>query len=542
VTPPAADPPPISAGRKWAITMTVMVVAFMQILDTSVTNVVLPHLQGSLSAGLDEVSWVITSYLAANAIVIPATGWLVAVFGRTRFFLICCTLFTVSSFISGAAPDLTTLIVARIFQGLGGGPIIPLSQAILWEIFPIHQRGVAMAVWGVGFILGPILGPTGRRLPGRRVVVAMDLLHQPAGRDPRLCPGQSLPVRLAVSAQARADRRVGPRPDGRGLRVPAARAGPGRARGVVRLLHDRGDVGHRGGRAGRLPDPRADGPRSHPGPLRLHDRNFATGATLITVIGFGMFSSMLLVAVFTQKLLGYDAWTAGLVLAPSGLGNVLSLFASGIVMRVDQRLMLGFGCLLNAVSLYMMTSLTLDMDYWALALPRLVQGIAVGFIFVPLSTLTLATIRRDKLVNATAVYGMMRNIGGSVGIATVTTLLAQRSQFHQATLVSHINVWDPETRARMATWTHHFATQGTDAFTAERRAVAMLYRETVTQAQLLAYTDDFWLLALLFAAVPLLLPFMRRIRLAPPPAEAPGAPERGKAAGDEVLRDAPDHM
>jgi DHA2 family multidrug resistance protein len=272
------------------------------------------------------------------------------------------------------------------------------------------------------------------------------------------------------------------------------------------------------------------------------DRNFAAGATLITVIGFGMFSSMLLVAVFTQKLLGYDAWTAGLVLAPSGLGNILSLFASGIVMRVDQRLMLGFGCLLNAVSLYMMTSLTLDMDYWALAFPRLIQGIAVGFIFVPLSTLTLATIRRDKLVNATAVYGMMRNIGGSVGIAMVTTLLAQRSQFHQATLVSHINVWDPETRARMATWTHHFATQGTDAFTAERQAVAMLYRETVTQAQLLAYTDDFWLLALLFAAVPLLLPFMRRIRLSPPPAGAPGEPGRRNAAEDEILRDAPDHM
>src|SRR6185437_2058961 len=140
------------------------------------------------------------------------------------------------------------------------------------------------------------------------------------------------------------------------------------------------------------------------------DRNFATGATLISVIGFGMFSSMLLVAVFTQQLLNYDAWTAGLVLAPSGVGNILSLFASGIVTRVDQRVMLGFGCLLNAVSLYMMTSLTLGMDYWALAFPRLIQGIAVGFIFVPPSTLTLATIRREKLVNATAVYGMMRNI------------------------------------------------------------------------------------------------------------------------------------
>src|SRR2546429_522013 len=160
MTAPAPDAPPISPARKWAITVTVMLVAFMQILDTIVTIVILLHLQGSLSAGLDEVSWVITSYLAANAVVIPATGWLVGLFGRRRFFLICTTLFVVSSFVSGAAPDLTTLIVARIFQGLGGGPIIPLSQAILWEIFPFQQRGLAMAVWGVGFILGPILGPT----------------------------------------------------------------------------------------------------------------------------------------------------------------------------------------------------------------------------------------------------------------------------------------------------------------------------------------------------------------------------------------------
>jgi DHA2 family multidrug resistance protein len=175
--------------------------------------------------------------------------------------------------------------------------------------------------------------------------------------------------------------------------------------------------------------------------------------------------------------------------------------------------MLAFGCLLNAASLYMMTFLTLQMDYWALAFPRLIQGFALGFIFVPLSTLTLATVRRDKLVNATAAYNVLRNVGGSTGIALATTLLAQRSQFHQTTLVGHVSVWDPESRARIGLWTSHFLSQGSDAFTAERQAVAMLYRETVSQAQLLAYTDDFWLLALLFAALPLLLPAMRRFRV-----------------------------
>jgi DHA2 family multidrug resistance protein len=191
--------------------------------------------------------------------------------------------------------------------------------------------------------------------------------------------------------------------------------------------------------------------------------------------------------------------------------------------------MLGFGCLLNAVSLYMMTSLTLGMDYWALALPRFIQGFAAGFIYVPLSTLTLATIRRDKLVNATAVYSMARNLGGSVGIAVVTTLLAQRSQLHQTTLVSHITAWDPATRERLAQWASHFATRGSDAFTAERQAMAMLYRETVAQAQLLAYADDFWLLAVMFTAVPLILPFMRRIRLGSRGAAGAQATERSQA-------------
>jgi DHA2 family multidrug resistance protein len=510
-----AEPAPISAARKWAITFTVMVVAFMQILDTSVSNVILPHLQGSLSAGLDEVSWVITSYLAANAVVIPATGWLTALFGRKRFFLICSTVFVVSSFLSGAAPDLTTLIIARIFQGLGGGPIIPLSQAILWEIFPFQQRGLAMAVWGVGFILGPILGPTvGGYLADEWSWRWIFYINLPVGI-----------LGFAMGSAFLFDppylRRAG-RIDwwGLGLMVLGF--------GCLQLVLDRGEredwfdspvivamtavavaaiVGFLV-RELTTSDPVLD-------LTVFSDRNFATGATLIAIVGFGMFAGMLLVAVFTQKLLGYDAWTAGLVLAPGGLGNIFSLFASGIVTRVDQRLMLAFGCLLNAVSLYMMTSLTLGMDYWALATPRFIQGFAVGFIFVPLSTLTLATIRRDKLVNATAAYGMLRNVGGSIGIAVVTTLLAQRSQYHQATLVGHVSAGDPETHARLTTWASYFASQGSDAFTAERRAVAMLYRETVAQAQLLAYADDFWLLALMFAAVPLFLPLMRRIRLEP---------------------------
>src|SRR5262245_7224474 len=443
--------------------------------------------------------------------------------------MVCATLFVLSSFVSGAAPDLTTLIVARIFQGLGGGPIIPLSQAILWEIFPFHQRGLAMAVWGVGFILGPILGPTvGGYLADEWSWRWIFYINLPVGVLGFLMASAFLFDPPFLRKSGRIDWW------GLGLMVTGF--------GCLQLVLDRGEredlfdstaivtmtliaiialVGFLI-RELMASDPILD--------LTVFtDRNFATGSTLIAIVGFGMFSGMLLVAVFTQKLLGYDAWTSGLVLAPGGLGNICSLFASGIVTRVDQRWMLAFGCLLNAASLYMMTSLTLGMDYWALALPRFIQGFAVGFIFVPLSTLTLATIRRDKLVNATAAYGMMRNVGGSVGIAVVTTLLAQRSQFHQSTLATHITAWDWETRVRLTRWARHFITQGSDTFTADRQAVAMLYRETVSQAQLLAYADDFWLLAMMFVAVPLFLPFMRRIRLQPTTPATAAASERAAA-------------
>jgi MFS transporter, DHA2 family, multidrug resistance protein len=518
-----AEASPVSPARKWAITLTVMVVAFMQILDTSVTNVILPHLQGSLSAGLDEVSWVITSYLAANAIVIPATGWLTRVFGRKKFFLLCTTLFVVSSFASGVAPDLTTLIVARIFQGLGGGPIIPLSQAILWEIFPFHQRGLAMAVWGFGFILGPILGPTvGGYLADEWSWRWIFYINLPVGILGFL-------MGMACLFDSPYQRRAG-QIDwwGLGLMIVGF--------GCLQLVLDRGEreewfdsrmismvtvVAVLALIAFVVREWTADDPVLD---LTVFgDRNFAAGVAVAALVGFGMFSGMLLLALFTQKLLGYDAWTSGLVLAPGGVGNILSLFASGIVTRVDQRLMLGFGCLLNAVALYMMTTLTLGMDYWALALPRFIQGFAIGFIFVPLSTLTLARIPREKLVTATAAYGMARNLGGSIGIAVVTTLLAQRSQLHQSVLVGHVTPGDPQTMERLTRWTSHFLTLGHDAFTAQRQALGMIYRETIAQAQLLAYADDFWLLTIMFLAVPLFLPFMRRIRLDPSRSPTAGA-------------------
>ena len=503
----------ISPARRWAITFSVMMVTVMQVLDSSVTNVALPHMQGSLSAGIEEMSWVITSFLAANAIIIPATGWLSARFGRRRFFLICTVIFTASSFLSGIAPSLEFLVAMRILQGLGGGPVIPMAQAIMWEIFPLRMRGTAMAVWGAGIMLAPILGPTVGgwiadnwswrwifyiNLPiglAGFVMVSVFLFDAPFVKKPRGIDIAGLVLMVLGFGFLQLCLDLGEKKDWFdsgliiGLFMLAICA---ISAFVIREL--------------LASEPILD-------LTVFNDRNFAVGTMCIALVGLGFNSSVLLVALFAQNVLSWDAWNAGLVLAPGGLGTMISLMISGrLVARADQRLMLIGGCLLNAVAATMMTSVTLGMDYWALAWPRFLQGFAMGFIFPPLQTLTLATIRLERLGNATAAYNVVRNIGGSVGVALATTLLVRRSQAHQTTLVSHLNIWDADTALKLRQWTDHFVSQGTDSYTANRRALVMLYRGALEQAQIMAYADDFWLISVLFVIIVPLVPLMHRVR------------------------------
>ena len=529
---PVEPAEPLTSFRKWAITFTVMMIVVMQVLDTSITNVALPHMQGSLSAGTEEMSWVITSFLAANAVVIPATGWLTALLGRQRFFLVCTTIFTVSSFLSGIAPNLEFLVAMRILQGLGGGPVIPMAQATMWEIFPLRQRGTAMAVWGVGIMMAPILGPTLGgwvvdswswrwifyiNLPIGMlgfVMASMFLFDPPYLKRPRHVDVIGLVLMVAGFGALQLAIDQGEKFDWLdssyivGMFVLAACM---LAAFLVREL--------------MAAEPILD--------LSVfYNRNFAIAAIIISVVSVAFNSSLLLLALYTQKMLGYDAWTSGMVLAPGGLGTMIALMFSGrMVSRVDQRLMLVFGCGLNAFCLAWMSNVSLGMDYWSLALPRFLQGFGQGFIFPPLQTLALATIRMHRLSNATAAFNVVRNVGGSIGVAIVTTLLVRRAQYHQSTLAGHVNEWDPETATRLREWTDHFVQHGADSFTAGRRATAMLYRELVGQAQVLTYGDEFWLLAMIFVLVMPLLPFMRRVR-----AEEN---ERARAAGTAPTRPAP---
>jgi DHA2 family multidrug resistance protein len=267
----------------------------------------------------------------------------------------------------------------------------------------------------------------------------------------------------------------------------------------------------------------------------FNERNFAVASIIITLVAVAFTSSLLLLALYTQKMLGYDAWTSGLVLAPGGLGTMIALMFSGrLVSRVDQRLMLLFGLGLNAFALLWMSNVTLGMDYWSLAAPRFVQGFGQGFIFPPLQTLALGLIQMHRLSNATAAFNVVRNVGGSVGVAMITTLLARRAQYHQSTLAGHVTQWSPETAERLREWTAHFMQHGSDTFTAERRATAMLYRELVGQAQVLTYGDEFWLLAIIFLVVLPLLPFMRRVRAEENERARASGPAREESPGGRV--------
>jgi DHA2 family multidrug resistance protein len=507
---------PISAVRRWAITVTVMTVTVMQVLDVTVINVALPHMQGSLSAGVDEISWVLTSYLAATAVILPATGWLAGFLGRKRLFLLCTVGFTAASVLCGLAPNLNVLLLARVLQGIAGGPLMPLSQAIMWEIFPFRQRGMAMAVWGMGIMMAPIFGPT---LGGwitdnwswrwtfyinvpigilgffaaSAILFDPPYLRKPGKAD---VPGLLLMVIGFLSLQLFLDQ---------GERYEWFDSSFVVALGITAAVALVGFL---------VRELTAAEPILDLGVYR--DRNFAASSVIMVFVMFGFFSSMVLLALFTQKVLGYDAWTSGLVLAPGGVGNLLSLVIAGrFINRMDQRLILALGCVLNAWATWNMSVLTSGVDYWGLAWPRFVQGLGVGFIFVPLNAVGLATIPRISMGNATALLNVVRNLGGGAGVAMVSMLLARRTQEHQSTLVAHVNPFDAETTARLSAWTAHFGAQGADSFTAQQRALAMVYREVTRQAQVLAFADDFWLLFVLFCGTLLLLPLLERVRTGP---------------------------
>jgi DHA2 family multidrug resistance protein len=513
----SAVPSPAPAWRPavnpWIIAVSVMLATFMEVLDTSVANVSLPHIAGSLAASNEEALWVLTSYLVANAIVLPAAGWFAGRFGRTRFLTACIAVFTLASLVAGAATSLGMMIVARIVQGAGGGALQPLAQAVLLESFPPRRRGVAMAVYGMGVVVAPIVGPTLGgwitdnyswrwifyiNLPVGLLAVFMtqtfveDPPYLRTGAHRRIdYLGFGLMALWLAALQIVLDK---------GQEVDWFAAPWLRALAAVSVVALVGFVV----RELRTAEPIVQ--------LRiLRDRNFAVGLLLITVMGAVLYASISLLPLFLQTLMGYPALQSGLAVSPRGLGALAAMLVVGrLVSRVDGRWLIATGFTGLAISTSMLGRLTLDVGMRSIVVPNIVSGLAMGFIFVPLTTMALGTLPNQQIGNATGLYNLMRNIGGSFGIAITTTLLARSAQRAQALLVGHLSPDNPIYREQLQALTALLAPQ-LGAGAAER-ATAIMYERLLRQAMLVAYVDTFRLIALVcLACAPLALLF-RRVR------------------------------
>ena len=521
-----ADPLPSSvavpAVNPWLIAIAVMAGTFMEVLDTTIVNVSLPHIAGTLSASNEEATWVLTSYLVANAIILPMTGWLANFFGRKRLLMASVIGFTTSSFLCGLAPSLSFLIVCRVIQGLTGGGLQPLSQAILLESFPPKKRGMAMAFWALGIVVAPMFGPViGGWLTDNTSWRWVFYVNVPIGLfaiamtemfifDPPYIKrraggvdmwGMGFLVVGIGSLQIMLDK--GQQEDwfSSGLIVAlAVLAVAGIVATIVREL--------------TTEHPIVD--------LRVFkNRTWATGTFLITVLGFVLFGSTVLLPLVMQTLLGYSAFQAGITNMPRGLASFLMMPLVGILMaRLEPRKILATGLILVSTSLFLVSRLSLDAGPRDFLLPLLIQGMAMGMIFIPLTTVTNDQIPREQMGNATSLFNLMRNIGGSFGIAIVTTILARNTQVHTAVLGAHVDMFDPATAQRLQATQSAIAARGADAWTAGGAAVGAAWGEVQRQAAFLSYRDAFQFLSALFISMLVLVPLMKK----PTHARGPAGP------------------
>jgi DHA2 family multidrug resistance protein len=506
-TRPAAPP----HVNPWIVAIAVMFATFMEVLDTTVVNVSLPHIAGSLSATIDESTWVLTSYLVANAIILPLTGWLANHFGRKRLLMISVTGFTAASFLCGLAPNLSVLVFFRIIQGMTGGALQPLSQAVLLEAFPPQDRGKAMGFWGLGIVVAPILGP----------VVGGWLTDSYSWRWVFYI---NIPVGIASILMTRAFifdppyiQRRSDRIDYWGIGLLATGIG------ALQYLLDKGQ--EEDWFASRemqffallaviglvvfvLHELRTEHPVVD---LRVFKiRTYATGVMLMTVLGFVLYGSLVLLPIFLQTLLGYPSLQAGIALAPRGMGSFLMMSTVGLLMaRFGARRMLACGLVGGSLTLFWFGGLNLQAGYWDVFWPQFFQGVSLGLLFVPLTTVTMDPIPKERMGNATSLFNLMRNLGGSMGIAAATTLLYRAGQQHISQLAAHVTPYDPAARAFLERLRAGFMAGGADAFTATRRAQAAAAGLVARQASMMAFVDVFRLLGVLFLV---LLPFVLLMR------------------------------
>ncbi len=475
-----------------------MAATFREILDTSVANVALPHIAGNLSATTEEATWVLTSYLVSNAIVLPITGWLGIQFGRKRLLTICISIFTAASVLCGMAPDLGFLIVARILQGIGGGALIPVSQAVLLESFPVEKRGVAMATFGMGVVVAPILGPTlGGWITDNYTWRWIFYINLPVGVFATLMT-QAFVEDPPYIKHAKVERI-----DFAGFALLALWLG------TLQVILDKGQqedwfaslwirwfavVSAASFLGFVLREVRTGHPIVN---LRvLKNRNFGAGVLMITTLGAVLYGTTAALPIFLQTLMGYPALESGLALSPRGIGAFVTTFVVGrLVGRVRNRLLITVGFSLLAGSSFWLGHLNLQIGLWNVIWPSVLNGVGISFIFTPLTTAAVSHLRQDQIGNATGIYNLMRNLGGSFGIALVSTLLVRRAQVHQALMVAHLTPFDPAYGERLATATKALASQSGPVL-AEMQAQGLIYNTLLNQASLWAFVENFRLFGL----------------------------------------------
>jgi DHA2 family multidrug resistance protein len=518
----AAVPEAAQGINPWLIAMAVMLATFMEVLDTSIASVALPYIAGSLSASNDEATWVLTSYLVSNAIVLPASNWFSLKFGRKRFLMTCVAIFTVASFFCGAAPSLAIMLAFRVIQGAGGGALQPLSQAILLESFPPAKRGMAMAVFAFGVVVAPVLGPTlGGWLTDTYSWRYAFYINIPIGILALYMINKYIfdPSYIKNTKVSRFDNL------GFGALVVWV--------GCLQIVLDKGQEVDWFGAVwlrwavfamvvafgifvwqsiwGKQPlvDLRV-----------LKDRNYAVGCALIFMFGIGIYSTVTVLPLFYQELLGYTAFTAGLAVAPRGLGAICGMPVIGYLSnKVDPRYLLTFGFLTFGLTTLYFGSITLDISPWTLFLPILITGFGLSFVFVPINTAAYGTLRNEQIGNASGLFNLMRNVGGSIGISIATTLLTRRADSHQNELANYI----PQSGAAFQSSLHGTQQALTSTYGAGNSyfaAQSELYLQLGRQALQWAFVDVFrWLSLLCFFCVGLVW-FFKKVKPGKAPAGA----------------------
>ena len=503
--------------HKWLIALAVMLGTVLEILDSTIVNVSLPHMQGSFSASVDEITWVVTSYLVANGIMIPLTGWISARFGRKRYFMFSVTTFVIASAMCGAAQTLDQMVIFRLIQGFAGAAMAPSSQAIMMETFPPEEQQLAMATWSLGLMAAPVLGPTvGGWITDNWSWRWNFYINVPIGALAILMVFTFLhdPPYLRVRRGGRVDY----------LGIGCLTLGLG----LMQMVADRGQRADWFSSAWvvyasvvtiaafaiftwwelRFSDPVVD--------LRMFAKSGFTMAVLLTVmLSFAQYGASLLNPIFLQEFMGYSAWRAGLALAPRAFGTIFSLLLVGQLSRTgfDTRWLMGPAFLITASALWLMSHWNVQISPWQVTGPVILQGVGTGLVFPQLSAMSLGAVSRERMGYASSLFNMMRNAGAAVGISMLTATFVSHQQVHQSRLAEHFSIFEAWRMSEQAP-----RMPGGPAFSilqmqlGHKQGLAMVYGMVQGQAAVLAFNDIYRMLAVMLL---LMIPFYFVMRRAP---------------------------